>query len=276
MARRAFPSKTVRRGGFTLIELLVVIGIIALLAAIVVPVYTRAMESGRQADCMAHLHALAIALKSYQADWNGYPPPQFFEEPTDPTRTGEWLGAFSVLWTDNYATNYVALRCRDDTEEGDHPEKTYSSYNSWYNYLGYDRNGNPITTDWSGFYSPVPADRAEFMEAAFQSARTFYAPEGVVLRDERGRTLWKPDPVNPAAPGTYTSAFPGLINPLAPGETIVTHCTWHRNFFGRGQTKDLALRLEGNVQRIVVDAYSNGSTGENGNMPDKWQVQPVQ
>jgi prepilin-type N-terminal cleavage/methylation domain-containing protein len=269
MASRAFRSSTERRGGFTLVELLVVIGIIALLAAIVVPVYTRAMESGRQADCMAHLHALAIALKTYHADWNGYPPPQFFQEPTEPTRTGEWLGGFSVLWTDNYATNYVALRCRDDTEDTNHPEKTYSSYNEWYNYLGYDRNGNPTTTDWSGFYSPIPAVRTAFMHTAFQNTRAFYAPDGVALRDERGRALWD------VGRDTFTSAFPGLINPLASGETIVTHCTWHRNFFGQTQAKDLALRLEGNVQKLSVGAYNDGRTGENGNIPDMWQVQPV-
>ena len=43
------------RRGFTLIELLVVIAIIAILAAILFPVFARAREAGRKAACMSNL-----------------------------------------------------------------------------------------------------------------------------------------------------------------------------------------------------------------------------
>jgi prepilin-type N-terminal cleavage/methylation domain-containing protein len=44
-----------KRGGFTLIELLVVIAIIAILAAILFPVFARARENARRASCSSNL-----------------------------------------------------------------------------------------------------------------------------------------------------------------------------------------------------------------------------
>ncbi len=54
--------------GFTLIELLVVIAIIAILAAILFPVFLRAKEKGRQSACSANLKQLSLALQNYAAD----------------------------------------------------------------------------------------------------------------------------------------------------------------------------------------------------------------
>lgn len=59
------------RNGFTLIELLVVIAIIAILAAILFPVFLRAKETGRQAKCTANLMNISRALQMYRDDNNG-------------------------------------------------------------------------------------------------------------------------------------------------------------------------------------------------------------
>jgi prepilin-type N-terminal cleavage/methylation domain-containing protein/prepilin-type processing-associated H-X9-DG protein len=59
-------------GGFTLIELLVVIAIIAILSAIVFPVFTTAKESGRRAKCMSQLKQLVAANLSYADDNSGH------------------------------------------------------------------------------------------------------------------------------------------------------------------------------------------------------------
>ncbi|MDH7602975.1 MAG: prepilin-type N-terminal cleavage/methylation domain-containing protein [Armatimonadota bacterium] len=62
------------RSGFTLIELLVVIAIIAILAAILFPVFANTKERARQQKCLANLRQLASAVAMYANDNNGFSP----------------------------------------------------------------------------------------------------------------------------------------------------------------------------------------------------------
>ena len=59
-----------RRTGFTLIELLVVIAIIAILAAILFPVFARAREKARQTSCLSNVKQLQLGLKMYCGDYD--------------------------------------------------------------------------------------------------------------------------------------------------------------------------------------------------------------
>lgn len=88
-----------RRSGFTLIELLVVIAIIAILAAILFPVFTSAKEKGRQGSCCANLRQLSMAFLTYTDDHNGMMPLGsrrifYWSGVSDPK---EWTG---TTWTD--------------------------------------------------------------------------------------------------------------------------------------------------------------------------------
>ena len=60
-----------RDRGFTLIELLVVIAIIAILAAILFPVFARAREKARQASCQSNQKQIMLGLLMYAADYDG-------------------------------------------------------------------------------------------------------------------------------------------------------------------------------------------------------------
>lgn len=66
-----------RRRGFTLIELLVVIAIIAILAAILFPVFARAREKARQTSCLSNMKQLGMGFAMYCSDSDGRFPPYY-------------------------------------------------------------------------------------------------------------------------------------------------------------------------------------------------------
>src|SRR5262245_11847086 len=70
--RRTDMVKSIRnrRGGFTLIELLVVIAIIAILAAILFPVFAQAREKARQTTCTSNLKQMGNAMLMYVQDYD--------------------------------------------------------------------------------------------------------------------------------------------------------------------------------------------------------------
>jgi prepilin-type N-terminal cleavage/methylation domain-containing protein/prepilin-type processing-associated H-X9-DG protein len=69
MKKRNYPPDNVQFG-FTLIELLVVIAIIAVLAAILFPVFAKAREKARQSGCSNNLKQIGLALSQYVQDYD--------------------------------------------------------------------------------------------------------------------------------------------------------------------------------------------------------------
>ena len=82
------------RRGFTLIELLVVIAIIAILAALLFPVFAAARERARIATCQSNLKQIGVAIVLYLDDWDQ----QFYLNPI--TEGIKWSGPDAITWKD--------------------------------------------------------------------------------------------------------------------------------------------------------------------------------
>ena len=85
-----------RKRGFTLIELLVVIAIIAILAAILFPVFARAREKARQASCQSNLKQIMLSVAMYQQDYDSR-----FPISTNAINTGPVNACGQQGWCDN-------------------------------------------------------------------------------------------------------------------------------------------------------------------------------
>jgi prepilin-type N-terminal cleavage/methylation domain-containing protein/prepilin-type processing-associated H-X9-DG protein len=122
-----------RRKGFTLIELLVVIAIIAILAAILFPVFAQARESARKASCQSNLKQLGLGLQMYTQDYDEtYPPPVITQKGLVPPG-GWWFDASFGYWfwpqiAQSYVKNFGVFRCpsgADVTNEYGQPHSLY-------------------------------------------------------------------------------------------------------------------------------------------------------
>lgn len=83
-----------RRKAFTLIELLVVIAIIAILAAILFPVFAQAKESAKQIVCISNMRQFGMAFMMYRSDWDDTWVPATTEVDIGPqfTKQQMWIG----------------------------------------------------------------------------------------------------------------------------------------------------------------------------------------
>lgn len=72
-----------KKRGFTLIELLVVIAIIAILAAILFPVFAKAREKARQTGCLNNVKQIGLAFMQYKQDYDDNMPILYAQNPAD-------------------------------------------------------------------------------------------------------------------------------------------------------------------------------------------------
>jgi len=195
MARRA-PN------GFTLIELLVVIAIIAILAAILFPVFVGAKERSRQAQCCNNLKQLSQAFRQYCDDNNGCMPSGCAAQSSPKL---EWTGseycrqrdvnlAKGQIW--KYVRNKAVFLC--PTDKGlkavgviDQPTDFAFSYSlneeisSIYGATGLDRHKNPLKLD------PETAGRATKVLLLIHECRANPKISGSGIND--GYFSWRTD-----------------------------------------------------------------------------------
>jgi prepilin-type N-terminal cleavage/methylation domain-containing protein len=110
------------RKGFTLIELLVVIAIIAILAAILFPVFAQARAAARKTSCLSNLKQLGLGFQMYTQDYDEtFPGIAFGNNPgqgwpwTVFPGSVDWTGVFTV-GIQPYVKNMQLLQCPSGTE----------------------------------------------------------------------------------------------------------------------------------------------------------------
>jgi len=169
--RRAF---TLPACGFTLIELLVVIAVVAILAAILFPVFFHVRENARRTVCTSNMKQLGLAWLLYADDYDERACPSYNAGNADDAWDFRRDPATN-LWT----TGFLGVYTRDGAIHGcpDNPFKPTSStrpYNGYgYNatYIGGDYFGQPNGRgDYPACALPqvvFPADTAVFSDAGY-------------------------------------------------------------------------------------------------------------
>jgi prepilin-type N-terminal cleavage/methylation domain-containing protein/prepilin-type processing-associated H-X9-DG protein len=152
-----------RNRAFTLIELLVVIAVIAILAALLFPVFARARDKARQASCASNEKQIGLAAALYIQDYDEHYP--LGHSPVaDPLTTFDGGGDYEPHFIElmrpyiKNSRNQGVWRCPGDpsprlNKEGDHTEFHVSySVNGWFEY------GQPLAA------VETPADKVYVVE----------------------------------------------------------------------------------------------------------------
>lgn len=164
-----------RRSGFTLIELLVVIAIIAILAAILFPVFAQAREKARSITCNSNMRQIGLAILQYVQDYDEKMPNGIYRDTSSHQSTGTkslggagWAGQCLA-----YIKSAGIFHCPDDSTA-----QVASTFNNTVeNYpVSYGLNSNIVGYGDAQFQSPASTVMA--FEIQGDPAAIEYADEG--------------------------------------------------------------------------------------------------
>jgi len=248
-----------KREGFTLIELLVVIAIIAILAAILFPVFAKAREKARQSSCSNNLKQLGLAFQQYASDWDERLPSSVND--TDTATSGAGMAASA--W-DQQISQYVksdgVYKCPSNSYKKYSVHQPYQTVNnkpSKTRIVSYGMNDQLLGVKADG---NEPKDRTAKQAKATALARIGDAASTIILGEMKAEKA-KAKPAAPTAkPGLPNSAEihvwyhvvqPGLSEDMGGGKTWDTETGVSRDIHSGGSIYAYA---DGHVkwQRILA------------------------
>ena len=144
-----------RRRGFTLIELLIVVAIIAILAAILFPVFARVRENARRASCASNLKQIGLAILQYAEDCNERMPRAWYGATPDASDAThyKWMDAIFP-----YVKSEKIFSCPSDDENDEYRLRDGANYGSYgFNAAYHDGSDNvkpPLDVKLSRIVAP--------------------------------------------------------------------------------------------------------------------------
>jgi prepilin-type N-terminal cleavage/methylation domain-containing protein len=163
------------RNGFTLIELLVVIAIIAILAAILFPVFATARENARKITCVSNLKQLGTSVLMYAQDYDDFLPNNFAGKKD----TMLWNDLSGSGLMDPYLKNKQIWFCPSDTPRT-YRNQTYDySYCLYNNTADVNKHAYPSRMESHNLAEALyPAQKVVFWEVtAYHDNRKYIADE---------------------------------------------------------------------------------------------------
>ncbi len=106
--RNSIGNPSILNRAFTLIELLVVIAIIAILAAILFPVFAQAREKARQTSCLSNLKQMGLATVMYVQDYDETYPINSYTAPSGFTYSNTYYWFFGLILQNSGAAKLIA------------------------------------------------------------------------------------------------------------------------------------------------------------------------
>lgn len=203
-----------RSRAFTLIELLVVIAIIAILAAILFPVFAQAREKARATSCLSNVKQICLAWQMYIQDYDEQMVPHLVHNTGDPLTNTYWWPKL----LDPYVKSWQIYHCPSSSDPGgiwgSGPRAFFVNWQQdstiGYNYLGLGiwwQCNDPQGVSLASVNKP--ADTIAFVDSAFQATTDPYP-----TNQQSGFS-----DVN--APAQYAAIYP------APNT-----CTWYNGVLG--------------------------------------------
>jgi len=209
-----------RKSAFTLIELLVVIAIIAILAAILFPVFAQAREKARATSCLSNVKQINLAWNMYLQDYDEQMVPMWINNVNDPKLAAAGLGPqyWWPMLCNPYVKNWQIFKCPD---AGDPTGVWGGGANAWYgnqmrrasvglNYLGLGIWWDCVDTQGVSLASVArPGGTISFVDSNYQGTADPYP-----TNSQRGISVAD-------APAQYAAIYPA------------THtCTWYNGVNG--------------------------------------------